>query len=136
MLTDSIRDFLKQPLIARVTTIDPDGFPHTVPIWYIMDGDDIVIATGPTSRKIRNIRVNPKGAVTIGGEPKNAAGRDYDPGYLFQGEFTVETDPENIWIKRIGRHYRDDNQIEQDIAEWGQHDVIRLKIRNMIQVMP
>lgn len=136
MLDDAVREILKQPLVARVTTINPDGYPHTVPIWFILDGDDIVMATGGTTRKVRNILANPKGAVTVGGDPKDDDGKAYHPGYLFQGDFTVEADPENAWIRRIAHHYRDDDQIEHDIAEWGPHDAIRLTIRNVIQVMP
>ena len=71
MLDNQLRTFLHQRLIARVTTVGPDGYPHTVPIWYMLDGDDIVIATGPESRKVKNIRANTKGAVTIGGDPGN-----------------------------------------------------------------
>jgi predicted pyridoxine 5'-phosphate oxidase superfamily flavin-nucleotide-binding protein len=135
LLDETVREFLKQPLMARVTTVDPDGFPHTVPVWFILDGDDIVIATGANTHKIRNIRANPKGAVTIGGEPIGKH-RAYEPCYLFQGEFTLKADPENAWIRRIAHHYRDDDQIEHDIAEWGPHDAIRLTIRSVIQVMP
>ncbi len=43
ILTDDIRAFLQGRLLAHVTTINPDGYPHTVPIWYILDGDDIII---------------------------------------------------------------------------------------------
>jgi nitroimidazol reductase NimA-like FMN-containing flavoprotein (pyridoxamine 5'-phosphate oxidase superfamily) len=134
-LSDTIRTFLQQPHMARVSTIDPDGYPHTVPVWYMLDGDDIVIATGASTRKIKNILANPKGAVTIGGEPIGKH-RAYEPCYLIQGEFVLEPDPENAWIRRIAHHYRDDDQIEHDIAEWGPHDAIRLTIRKVIQVMP
>lgn len=135
MLDDTLREFLRQPWTARVTTVDADGYPHTVPIWFMLDGDDIVMATSPDSRKVRNIRANPKGAVVIGGEPIGKH-TGYTPGYLFQGDFVIEADPENAWIIRIAHHYRDDERIMQDIAEWGSHDVIRLKIRNVIKVMP
>ena len=70
-LDDELRTFLQQRHIARVTTIGPDGYPHTVPIWYILDGDDLVIATGLNTRKLKNIRANPKGAIAIGGDPVN-----------------------------------------------------------------
>ncbi|MBN1564764.1 MAG: pyridoxamine 5'-phosphate oxidase family protein [Anaerolineae bacterium] len=136
VLDDTIREILQQPLVARVSTLDPDGFPHTVPIWYMLDGDDIVIATGEGARNLRNIRANPKGAVVIGGEPKDERHIEYAPGYLCQGEFVIEDDPDQAWIRRIAHHYRDDDRIEQDITAWGTHTVIRLKIRNVIKVMP
>jgi PPOX class probable F420-dependent enzyme len=134
-LDNSLRAFLRQPLIARVTTIDPDGYPHTVPIWYILDGDDIVLATGVGAHKLDNIRRNPKGSVTIGGDVTEDE-TVYDPCYLFQGDLSIEKDPEQKWIKRIAYFYRKDHKrADQDLAEWGPHDVIRLKIRNVIKAM-
>ncbi len=136
MLDDTIREFLKQPFVARITTIDPDGYPHTVPVWYLLDGDDIVISSVGSARKIRNIRVNPKGAVTVGGDPKDDLGEAYHPGYLFQGDFTVEHDTGSEWIRRITYTYRADKEkADKDIADWGPLEVIRLKIRNVIKVM-
>jgi len=35
VFTDDIRTRLDQRFLARVTTIDAAGYPHTVPIWYI-----------------------------------------------------------------------------------------------------
>lgn len=135
MLNDTIRTFLVQRLIARVTTISPDGYPHTVPIWYTLDGDDIVIATGPESRKVRNIRANPKGAITIGGDPVNDHER-YGVGYLFQGEWSLEGEPDFEWIRKIARRYWDDpERVEREIAEWGPHQALRFRITKVAQIM-
>lgn len=137
MLDDSIREFLKQPLVARMTTLGPDGYPHTVPVWYILDGDDIVISSAPSGRKIRNIQANPKGAVTVGGDPKDDMGQAYTNGYLFQGDFTVAPDTGSEWIRRITYHYyrQDVEMADRDIASWGELDVIRFKINKVIKVM-
>lgn len=132
---DELRTFLQQRLIARVTTIDPDGYPHTVPIWYILDGDDIVIATGPNARKVRNVRANPKGAVTIGGDPVGDH-EGYAVGYLFQGEWALEGEPGFDWIRRIAhRYWDDDERVEREIAAWGLHQAMRFTIRKVVQVM-
>jgi predicted pyridoxine 5'-phosphate oxidase superfamily flavin-nucleotide-binding protein len=135
MFADSVRTFLQQRLIARVTTIDPDDYPHTVPIWFILDGDDIVIATGPNARKVRNVRTNPKGAVTIGGDPVGDH-ESYAVGYLFQGEWALEGEPGFDWIRRIARRYWDDDgRVEREIAAWGPHQAMRFQIRTIVQVM-
>lgn len=136
MLDNTIRTFLGQRLIARVTTINPDGYPHSVPIWYILDGEDIVIATGPETHKVRNIRANPKGAIVIGGEPKDDSFVGYQVGYLFQGDWSIEGEPGFEWIRRIAYRYVDDRaQADRDIAEWGAHQALRLSIRRVSQVM-
>jgi len=134
-MDDSIRSFLQERHIARATTVGPDGYPHTVPIWYMLDGDDIIICTGPESRKVRNIRANPKGAVVIGGDPKRDH-RTFQEGYLFQGDFSLEGEPGFDWIRKITYRYRDDHdQAERDMAEWGPHQMIRFKIRKVMKVM-
>ncbi len=136
-LDETVRTFLEERWIARVTTIGPDGYPHTVPVWYMLDGDDIVIATVRGARKIRNVEQNPKGAVSIGGDVKGAHDA-YHRAYLFQGDFEVVHDPDGYtWLRRIARRYRDDHaQIEQDMREWGPHDVLRLRVRRVIVAMP
>lgn len=135
MLTADQRAVLEQRLIARVTTLDADGYPHTVPIWYMLDGDDILIATGPVARKVRNVRANPKGAVTVGGDELDDHAR-YTPGYLFQGEWTLEGEPGFDWIRRIARRYwADDARVEREIAAWGPHQALRFRIQRAIRVM-
>jgi predicted pyridoxine 5'-phosphate oxidase superfamily flavin-nucleotide-binding protein len=135
LLDDAVRAFLQQRLIARMTTLGPDGYPHTVPVWYMLDGDDILIATGHTTRKIRNIRANPRGALVMGGDPLDE-NRTYQPCYLFQGKFSLEGESGFDLITRIAYRYRDDHdQADHDIAEWGPHQPIRFTIKTVIRVM-
>lgn len=135
-LPDDVRALLGRRLLAHVTTINPDGYPHTVPIWYIIDGDDIVIATGPNSRKVNNIRTNPKGAVTVGGEPLEEHQGGYGTGYLFQGEWAIEGEPGFEWIRRIAPRYWDDPaRVARDIAAWGPHQALRFMVAKITQVM-
>jgi hypothetical protein len=131
----AVRAFLQQRLIARMTTLGPDGYPHTVPVWYMLDGDDILIASGYTTRKVQNIRANSKGALVIGGGPLDE-NRTYQPCYLFQGDFSLEGEPGFDLITRIAYRYRDDHdQADRDIADWGPHQPIRFRIKRVIQVM-
>ena len=55
-------DFLdSKPGWIALTTVGPDGFPHTVPLGYFRLGDDILIGVRANTLKIRNIRYNPQG---------------------------------------------------------------------------
>jgi hypothetical protein len=135
VLEDSLRAFLQQRLIARMTTLGPVGYPHTVPVWYMLDGDDILIASGYTTRKIQNIRANSKGCLVIGGDPLDE-NRTYQPCYLFQGDFSLEGEPGFDLITRIAYRYRDDHdQADRDILEWGPHQPIRFTIKWVIKVL-
>jgi hypothetical protein len=135
LLDDSVHAFLQQRLIARMTTLGSDGYPHTVPVWYMLDGDDILIASGHTTRKIQNIRANPKGSLVIGGDPLDE-NRTYQACYLLQGDFSLEGEPGFDLITRIAYRYRDDHdQADRDIVEWGPHQPIRFRIKRVIRVM-
>lgn len=58
MTKDEIRNFLLQgTLTGKLGTINKDGTPHVVPIWYMVDEEDnIVFNTGGESVKAKNIR--------------------------------------------------------------------------------
>jgi general stress protein 26 len=131
MLTDPIREFLRKPLIARMTTIDPDGYPHTVPVWFMLDGNDIVIIADRSTRKVGHVAANPKGSVTIGGDSTDEAG------YLFKGEFLIEEDPGHAWMRKVTFHYEEPKLAAQHVAEWAELDIIvmRLKPAKVIKVM-
>jgi general stress protein 26 len=123
MFSDAIREFLQKPLMARMSTIDSHGYPHTVPVWFDLDGDDIVIISVRNTRKVGHILANPKGSVTIGGDPGDGAG------YLIKGEFSIEPDPEDAWVRKLTYRYEAPEQAEKDIADWADLDIIVLRLR-------
>ena len=51
--------------IAHLATALPDGAPHTVPVWVGTHQDHVVIMTGPQSQKARNLRRDPRVAISI-----------------------------------------------------------------------
>jgi PPOX class probable F420-dependent enzyme len=64
-LDPAIHHALNDACIAHVATILPDGAPHTAPVWIGTRGDQIVFMTGPGSRKARNLRRDPRIALSI-----------------------------------------------------------------------
>jgi PPOX class probable F420-dependent enzyme len=123
MFDEKARDFLKKPILARLSTIDPNGYPHTVPVWYMLEGDDIVFISARDTRKVRNILNNPKGAVTVGGEPADGGG------YLVKGDLSIEEDPDDKWVKKFCYHYEDKAKAEHDIADWADVDIALLRLK-------
>jgi general stress protein 26 len=114
----AVREFLKNPYVARMSTIDENGYPHTVPLWFDVDGDDLVVMGERRTRKTGHIKANPKGSLSIGG------GTGEIGGYLFKGEFTLEEDPEDYWMQRITRRYEPNEEGEKHIVEWTALDII------------
>jgi general stress protein 26 len=123
MFTDTIREFLQKPLIARMSTLDSEGYPHTVPVWFALDGDDLVIISVRQTAKVGHILANPKGAVTIGGDPGNGAG------YLIKGHFSIESDPDATWTRKLTYRYESPEQAEKDITAWADLDMIVLRLK-------
>ncbi|MFG1808118.1 PPOX class F420-dependent oxidoreductase [Streptomyces sp. NPDC049040] len=65
MLDPDVRRVLDGTPIAHLASILPDGGPHCVPVWVGTHGDHIVILTGPDSRKARNLRRDPRIALSV-----------------------------------------------------------------------
>ena len=66
-LTDAERrTFLRAALIIILVTIGRDGYPHAVPMWFVIDDDGTVYMTtyGP-SQKVLNVRRNPRVALLV-----------------------------------------------------------------------
>ena len=121
ILSESVRALLDRPLIGRISVIDDEGYPHTIPIWFIRDGDEIMFISDRGARKIRNIQANPKGAVTVGGDPYRSEG------YLLKGEFAIEEDAEHRWLRAITYRYEPRDIADRDLAEWANDDIVALR---------
>jgi len=65
MLDPAVRDILDGDSIAHLATVLPDGGPHAVPLWIGTEGDRVVVLTVPNSRKAKNVRRDPRVALSI-----------------------------------------------------------------------
>ncbi|MFB5600734.1 MAG: PPOX class F420-dependent oxidoreductase [Nitrosopumilus sp.] len=112
MARDEIRFFLLQgTFTGKLGTINDDGTPHIVPIWFILDDEgNIVFNTGNKSIKAKNIRrdnrvrfcvddqIPPFSFVTLDG---NAEIISDIPGEVFK------------WAKKIAARYMGNDKAEQ-----------------------
>ena len=64
-LPDSARELLESDAVATVVTLNGDGSPQITSAWVGLDGDQIVIATMPDQRKLRNLRRDPRVAISV-----------------------------------------------------------------------
>jgi PPOX class probable F420-dependent enzyme len=65
MLEPAVRRVLDGTSIAHLATVLPDGSPHTAPVYIGAHGERVVFFTGPDKRKARNLRRDPRVAVSI-----------------------------------------------------------------------
>lgn len=58
--------FLKgSNLIATLATLDRDGRPYLVPVWYEWDGTHLWVVSKPKAEYVENLRRNPQAAVSV-----------------------------------------------------------------------
>ncbi len=73
-LPDSARAVLQSPALAHLVTLNPDGSPQVTVVRLGLDGDEIVAAHLPEHRKVRNIRNDSRGALSVETQTRNAMG--------------------------------------------------------------
>ncbi|MEN3308582.1 MAG: hypothetical protein V7603_4784 [Micromonosporaceae bacterium] len=49
---------------GKLATASPEGAPHVAPVWFLVDGDDLVFTTGRDTVKGRHLRANPRAALS------------------------------------------------------------------------
>ncbi|HEX9067833.1 MAG TPA: pyridoxamine 5'-phosphate oxidase family protein [Ktedonobacterales bacterium] len=59
-----IAERLRTDLLAWLTSVRPDGRPHSVPVWFLWDGATILVFSKP-NQKIRNLRERPSVILAI-----------------------------------------------------------------------
>lgn len=106
---DEVAGILAGTEIYALTTLMPDGAPHTVPVSGIFDGQGFLFCTGQQEQKTRNIGLDPRGSVHIG-SPKFFEGIDV----VVRGSFTRVTDRETLtgliegFVQKYGEFWRFD----------------------------
>ncbi len=109
MTDDEWRRFLLEtPRTAKLATVRKDGRPHVAPIWFTLDGDELVFTTWHESVKAKAILRDPRVSLCID---------DERPPFAFvmlDGTATIDEDPARLraWAARIGGRYMGQEQAE------------------------
>jgi PPOX class probable F420-dependent enzyme len=65
MLQPEIRELLDRPNFVHLSTLLSDGSPANTPVWAGLEGDHILICTSENSLKAKNVRRDPRVAISI-----------------------------------------------------------------------
>ena len=110
MTADDTRAFLEAGTrTAKVATVRPDGRPHVVPVWFVLDGDDVVFTTGERSLKGKALRRDPRVSLCVD---------DERPPFSYvsiTGEASLSTDLDELFrlATRIGGRYMGADRAEE-----------------------
>lgn len=62
-----VRRRLSREIVAWMTTVSPTGQPQTSPVWFLLDGDDIVMYSLESPR-VRNVEQHPEVSLNLDGD--------------------------------------------------------------------
>jgi PPOX class probable F420-dependent enzyme len=86
---------------GKLATASPAGAPHVAPVWFVVDGEDLVFTTAMTTVKGRNLRANPRAALTV-----DRSEFPYDWVFVRGPVAVVERAPDLLeWATRIAERY-------------------------------
>lgn len=94
---------------AKVATTRADGRPHVAPVWFVLDGDDVIFNTGATSVKGKSLRRDPRVSLTVDHQEEPYAFVVIDG----VAEISHETDEMLRWATEIGGRYMGVDRAEE-----------------------
>lgn len=115
---------------GKFATTKADGRAHVTPIWFVVDGDDLVFNTWHTSAKAKHLRRDPRASLVVDlSEPPYAY-------VMVEGTATISTDLDEIkrFAAQIGGRYMGAERAE----EYGERNgvegelLVRLRMERLI----
>ena len=109
MTDEEWRAFVSQRTrTGKLSTLRADGSPHVAPIWFLLDGDDVVFNTGKETVKGRNLARDGRVALCVD---------DDRPPFDFvvlQGRARISEDLDEVrlWATRIAARYMGEERAE------------------------
>lgn len=67
-IPESARTMLESAEYVWITTVRADGMPQPTPVWFLLEGDEVLIYSMPHAQKVRNLRANPHVALSFTGQ--------------------------------------------------------------------
>ena len=115
---------------GKLATVRADGRPHVTPIWFVVDGDDLVFNTWHTSAKAQHLARDPR--VSLIADLEEAP-----YGYvLVEGTVTITEDLDEIvrFATRIGARYMGEDRAQEFGARNGVEGelLVRLHMNRLI----
>jgi general stress protein 26 len=111
MTDDEVLSFLAQEKTVICATNGRDGFPHLMPLWYVVRDGQLWAWTYAKSQKVRNLQRDPRTTVQV------EAGTEYHllRGVMFEAQTVVHHDIETVAALgvEIFTRYGDGNELDE-----------------------
>jgi PPOX class probable F420-dependent enzyme len=92
MTPDEVATFLAEERTVVCATNGKDGFPHLMPLWFVVRGDELWSWTFAKSQKVRNLERDPRATLQV------EAGSEYHElrGVMLKADVTVHRDTDEV----------------------------------------
>jgi PPOX class probable F420-dependent enzyme len=133
MTTDEWREFVSHGTrTGKAGVMTGDGTPHVTPVWFLLDGDDLVFTTHESSVKGNALRRDPRVCVCVD---------DDTPPFSFVsmwGKASLSEDPGEVrrWAGELGGRYMGADRAE----EFGERNggpgemLVRVRITKVVAI--
>jgi len=111
MSTEEYRSFmLDTARTGKLATVRPDGRPHVAPIWFTLDGEDLIFTTWYESVKAKNLLADNRASLCVDDEQPPFAYA------IVEGEVEIQTEPDQEemlrWATELAGRYMGEDQAE------------------------
>lgn len=101
-IPESARAVIESGRLAHLVTVNRDGSPHVSIVWIGLDGDDIVIGKLMEDQKVRNIRRDPRVALSVEADGDQMGMQNY---LVVEGTAAVETGGAPALLQQLAQRY-------------------------------
>jgi PPOX class probable F420-dependent enzyme len=86
---------------GKLATASRSAVPHVAPVWFVVDGGDLVFTTGQDTVKGRNLKANPRAALAV-----DVMEYPYDF-VVARGTVDIDEKPADLldWATRLAARY-------------------------------
>ena len=108
-MTPGVKKLLSEANLAHLATLMKDGSPQVTPVWVDLDGERIVVNTAEGRAKPRNVRRDPRIAISIAGPT------GYPSAFVRGRVVKVTNDGADAHIDKLAKKY-----LGEDKYPWAQ----------------
>ncbi len=92
MSDEAVRELLDEERIAVVSSLGPRGWPHSMPMWFVVRDRDLWVWTYAKSQKVLNLERDPRASVLV------ETGREYGElrGMMIEAKAELHRDFETV----------------------------------------
>jgi PPOX class probable F420-dependent enzyme len=106
---EALTRFLAEERTVTCATLGPRGFPHLMPLWYVVRDGELWAWTYAKSQKVRNLERDPRATLQV------EAGERYEElrGAMIEADVTIHRDLDGVLALGLELHRRYRGELDE-----------------------